>query len=88
MPLMTKRFQSLKNLGCQSVETDNMDCFDNEECWKGMQMDSGEEARPAQIAYLTRLSNLAHGMDMVRIYIYMYTRITNLISGYYNEKYS
>lgn len=66
--LMRPRFERAAKLGCDVVEGDNQDCFDNQDCWKSMGEGSGKMVIAAQITYLESLAQMAHdlGMGMVQ----------------------
>mmetsp|Transcript_31192 Transcript_31192/g.50048 ORF Transcript_31192/g.50048 Transcript_31192/m.50048 type:complete len:431 (+) Transcript_31192:171-1463(+) len=64
LELMDTRLQRFKDLGCQAVEPDNMDCFDNEDCYSTMEEVSESERKELEIAYVRRLADMAHSYGL------------------------
>ena len=65
---MGSRLDLAASYGCDGVEPDNMDCYDNKECWstiKSPSVSSGSKVKPDEIAYMKWLSNYAHSKGMV-----------------------
>jgi hypothetical protein len=64
-PLVRKRMVRLQALGCDIVEPDNMDCSENDSCWRGMNgVTKGSQVREANIAYNLALADMAHELGM------------------------
>eukprot|EP00121_Abeoforma_whisleri_P011638 Awhi_evm1s10740 len=59
-PLMTKRFELAAKKGCDAIEGDNVDCYQND-CISKM---TQSQLRPYQIAYNTFQVDLAHSLGM------------------------
>jgi hypothetical protein len=62
--LMTQRMSGLKTLGCDVVETDNLDCYDNDACWKKMAGSSQAQVQQAEVTYVSAIADAAHSLDM------------------------
>jgi len=63
-----KRIDRAKSVGCDAIEPDNTDCFDNQDCWSTMKNPSvtaGSQVKLAQIAYNTWLANYTHSKGML-----------------------
>eukprot|EP00122_Pirum_gemmata_P019741 Pgem_evm1s18471 len=60
IPLMTKRWEMAKAKGCDAIEADNVDCYQNK-CVSGYTED---ELKPYQLAYNKWQSELSHNMSM------------------------
>jgi hypothetical protein len=62
--LETQRMSGLKTLGCDVVETDNVDCYDNDACWGNMAGSSQAQILSAQVAYVSAIADAAHSLGM------------------------
>eukprot|EP00005_Dracoamoeba_jomungandri_P006341 CAMPEP_0174261856 /NCGR_PEP_ID=MMETSP0439-20130205/12509_1 /TAXON_ID=0 /ORGANISM="Stereomyxa ramosa, Strain Chinc5" /LENGTH=321 /DNA_ID=CAMNT_0015346455 /DNA_START=95 /DNA_END=1057 /DNA_ORIENTATION=- len=65
--LMGPRFERAVEYGCHGVEPDNIDCYDNEDCWSGMTSPSvsdGDEIIDDQIAYNKWMAEYAHSLGL------------------------
>eukprot|EP00008_Paramoeba_atlantica_P006885 CAMPEP_0201487862 /NCGR_PEP_ID=MMETSP0151_2-20130828/15856_1 /ASSEMBLY_ACC=CAM_ASM_000257 /TAXON_ID=200890 /ORGANISM="Paramoeba atlantica, Strain 621/1 / CCAP 1560/9" /LENGTH=149 /DNA_ID=CAMNT_0047873023 /DNA_START=140 /DNA_END=586 /DNA_ORIENTATION=- len=52
--LMTPRFERAAAIGCHAVEPDNIDCYDNKDCWGAMtnpKVNRGSKVEQEQIDY-------------------------------------
>ena len=66
--LMSSRIDLAAQYGCDGVEPDNTDCYDNKECWSSMTNPTvlkGSTVIPAQIAYVKWMAQYAHSKGMV-----------------------
>jgi len=66
--LMIPRFQRAKSEGCHGVEPDNIDCYDNKDCWGKMinpTVSNGNAVKSAQLAYNKWQVSYAHSLGMV-----------------------
>lgn len=66
--VMGARMDLAAQSGCDGVEPDNIDCFDNEDCWGTMTsptVASGSEVRAAQVTYDKWLAEYAHSKDLI-----------------------
>jgi len=65
--LMIPRFQRAKSQGCHGIEPDNIDCYDNDDCWSKMinpSVSSGDKVKAAQIAYNKWQADYAHSIGL------------------------
>jgi len=65
--LMIPRFQRAKSQGCHGVEPDNIDCYDNDDCWSKMTnptVSSGDKVKDAQVAYNNWQAQYAHSLGL------------------------
>jgi len=58
--LMTPRFTKAVNYGCDVIEPDNTDCFDNSDCYSAFGLENGDTLIPYQITYNNWLAQIAH----------------------------
>jgi len=66
--LMIPRFQRAKSQGCHGVEPDNIDCYDNDDCWGTMinpTVPSGDDVKQAQLTYNIWQADYAHSLGLV-----------------------
>lgn len=61
--LMYPRFQAAFERGCHAVELDNIDCFQNSDCYKKLGLSSAL-ARTYQVAYNQWQLDVAHGLGL------------------------
>nr|AIG56066.1 secreted protein [Achlya hypogyna] len=65
LPLVTKRLDKLAAKGCQGVEPDNIDCYDNADCWQHMSgVSSGNAVQAAEVTYCKALAAASHDRNM------------------------
>lgn len=64
--LMTPRFELAVSKGCQAIEVDNVDCYDNEDCYSGTSLANSNlrTRRTAQIAYNEWQTNISHTLGL------------------------
>jgi len=65
--LMMPRFQRAASQGCHGVEPDNIDCYDNDDCWSKMinpKEPSGNAVKPAQITWNKWQVDYAHSLGL------------------------
>jgi hypothetical protein len=65
--LMIPRFQKAVSEGCHGVEPDNIDCYDNDDCWGKMlnpTVPSGDAVKAAQISYNKWQASYAHSLGL------------------------
>jgi len=65
--LMMPRFQRAKSQGCHGVEPDNIDCYDNDDCWSKMtnpSVSSGNAVKAAQITWNKWQASYAHSLGL------------------------
>eukprot|EP00515_Schizochytrium_aggregatum_P004599 CAMPEP_0202053082 /NCGR_PEP_ID=MMETSP0963-20130614/5641_1 /ASSEMBLY_ACC=CAM_ASM_000494 /TAXON_ID=4773 /ORGANISM="Schizochytrium aggregatum, Strain ATCC28209" /LENGTH=461 /DNA_ID=CAMNT_0048618391 /DNA_START=101 /DNA_END=1488 /DNA_ORIENTATION=- len=66
--LMIGRLQQAKAKGCQAVEPDNIDCFDNRDCWGRMDgVSRGRDVFQAQLDYNAALVAETHKLGMAMV---------------------
>lgn len=66
--LMGARMDLAVSQGCDGVEPDNTDCYNNQDCWSTMQnpsVSSGQNVVPAQLAYNQWLAKYAHARGLL-----------------------
>uniref|UniRef100_A0A6B2LDN7 Glycoside-hydrolase family GH114 TIM-barrel domain-containing protein n=1 Tax=Arcella intermedia TaxID=1963864 RepID=A0A6B2LDN7_9EUKA len=65
--LMIPRFQRALQEGCHGVEPDNIDCYENQDCWGQMtnpSVSSGDDVKQAQLTYNTWQVSYAHSLGL------------------------
>jgi len=62
--LMKPRFQRAKNMGCDAIEADNVDCYDSPYCRGRMQGVTTASVKTAQIAYNLWQLNTSHSLGL------------------------
>jgi len=65
--LMSPRFQRAASQGCHGVEPDNIDCYDNDDCWSKMtnpSVSDGDKVKAAQITYNKWQVDYAHSLGL------------------------
>ncbi len=65
--LMKPRFERAASIGCDAFEADNVDCYGNKECRKGMGKISFDDAKALEIGYIKWQAELAHSLGMAFI---------------------
>lgn len=65
--IMGKRIDLAYSLGCDGIEPDNIDCYDNRDCWSTMQNPTQAKGSvtPYNIAYSKWMAEYAHSYGMV-----------------------
>eukprot|EP01006_Ploeotia_vitrea_P053131 TRINITY_DN67757_c3_g9_i1.p1 TRINITY_DN67757_c3_g9~~TRINITY_DN67757_c3_g9_i1.p1 ORF type:complete len:292 (+),score=38.05 TRINITY_DN67757_c3_g9_i1:129-878(+) len=64
--LQAPRFYRAKQEGCHAIEPDNIDCYDNRDCWAKMHNPPahGSDLIPTQLKYNMWQVNLAHSLGL------------------------
>jgi len=62
--LMTPRFTKAVSYGCDVIEPDNTDCFDNSDCYSAFGHKDGTPLIPYQIAFNNWLAQIAHSKGL------------------------
>lgn len=65
--LMLPRFRRAAAQGCDAVEPDNIDCYDNDACWKEIRPPITQtEAKERQLVFNRWQTDTAHALGLVR----------------------
>jgi hypothetical protein len=66
--VMGHRIDLAKTQGCDGIEPDNIDCFDNRDCWSTMtnpSVSSSSQVKTAQLTYNKWLASYAHSQGLL-----------------------
>jgi len=88
MDLMIPRLERAKFLGCDIVECDNVDCYENPSCYGPLGYKDDMPLRDAQVDYIKRLAKKAHNLGLEIISknaVTLQPRIWNMFDGCITE---
>ncbi len=66
--VMGSRIDLAKQIGCDGIEPDNIDCYDNSDCWSTMSNPTvlkGSTVKPDNINYSKWMASYAHSKGLV-----------------------
>ena len=66
--VMGSRIDLAHKYGCDGIEPDNIDCYDNRDCWSTMKnptVSSGKQVKPYNIKYSQWMATYAHSLGIV-----------------------